>query len=305
MLAGMASVHSERSLRRWHYFAVLAEEMNFTRAAARLHIAQPSLSQQIKSLERDLGVPLLNRAGSRFTLTDAGEQAVVEIAPLLRDYQNAIDRIRDAGLGRAGELRIAYTHSSAAELPSTLVARFRAANPQTQVRTRTGWTARNITALQHDEVDVAFVRAPVDAPYIETIVVADDEIAIVVPSDHPLAGRAEIAVADIAREPVVLWPRENGPGAYDSMIAQLWPDRAPTIVHEEPDDEQLLLAVAAGSGIAPIVLSKALSLRTDGVEIRRIAEPRPSLPLAVAVRAEGRRPIVERFLAMAAPRRQR
>jgi DNA-binding transcriptional LysR family regulator len=288
-------------LRRWHYFAVLAEEMHFTKAAARLFVSQPSLSQQIRAFEAELGVALLDRTGPRFALTEAGRVAAEEARDLLGHLERARGAVTAAGRGDAGRLRIAYTRSAPGPLAGDLVAAYRERHPGVEIALETGWTSLNLARLAAGEIDAGFVRPPVTAPGIEVAVVGSEEVLLALPSAHPLARhRGRIRRAWIAAEPVVFWPRENGPGQYDAISGQVWPGGLPPIVREEPEDEQLVRAVAEGAGIAAVPEHRARALRRRGVVLRRLAAPVPRIDLGLAWRAGPLSAVVRAFVDLAA-----
>ncbi|WP_410625398.1 LysR family transcriptional regulator [Amycolatopsis sp. cmx-8-4] len=288
-------------LRRWHYFAVLVEEMHFTRAAARLFVSQPSLSQQIRAFEAELGVALLDRSGPRFALTDAGRVAATEARELLDRLDRARGVITAAGRGDSGRLRIAYTRSAPGPLAGDLVAAYRARHPGVELALETGWTSFNLARLAAGEIDLGFVRPPVTHPGVAVAAVGSEEVLIALPSGHVLARRrGRLRRAWIAAEPVVFWPRENGPGQYDAISAQVWPAGVPPIVREEPEDEQLMRAVAEGAGIAAVPEHRARALRRKGVVLRRLEEPVPRIDLGLAWRAGSVSSVVQAFVDLAA-----
>ena len=290
-------------LRRWHYFAVLAEEMHFTRAAARLFVSQPSLSQQIRAFEAELGVALLDRSGPRFALTEAGRVAAVEARTLLGQLHRARGIIAAAGRGDTGRLRVAYTRSAPGPLAGDLVAAYRERHPGVAIELETGWTSLNLARLESGEIDICFVRTPVTHPGAEVAVIGSEEVLIVLPAGHRLARRqGRIDRAEIAREPVVFWPRENGPGQYDAISGQVWPGGVPQIVREEPEDEQLMRAVADGAGLAAVPEHRARALRTKGVVLRRLTDPVPRVELGLARRTGPISPVVQAFFDLAVPR---
>ncbi len=287
-------------LRRWHYFAVLAEEMHFTRAAARLFVSQPSLSQQIRAFEAELGVALLDRSGPRFTLTEAGRVAAEEARELVGQLHRARGIVAAAGRGDTGRLRIAYTRSAPGPLAGDVVAAYRAEHPNVTLELETGWTSLNLARLESGEIDICFVRTPVTRRDTEVVVIGREEVLIVLPAGHRLARRqGRIAREEIAREPVVFWPRENGPGQYDAISGQVWPGGVPEIVREEPEDEQLMRAVAEGAGLAAVPEHRARALRTRGVVLRRLTEPVPRIELGLARRAGPVSPVVKAFFDLA------
>jgi DNA-binding transcriptional LysR family regulator len=290
-------------LRRWHYFAVLAEEMHFTRAAARLFVSQPSLSQQIRAFEAELGVALLDRSGPRFALTEAGRVAAAEARELLDRLDRARGVITAAGRGDSGRLRIAYTRSAPGPLAGDLVAAYRSRFPGVELALETGWTSLNLARLAAGEIDVGFVRPPVTHPGVEVATVGVEEVLIALPSGHALARRrGRLRRAWIATEPVVFWPRDNGPGQYDAISSQVWPAGVPPIVREEPEDEQLMRAVAEGAGIAAVPEHRARALRRRGVVLRRLEDPVPVIDLGLAWRAGSGSPAVRAFVDLASGR---
>ncbi|MFD8705290.1 LysR family transcriptional regulator [Kitasatospora sp. NPDC059648] len=287
-------------LRRMRYFSVLAEELNFTRAARRLRVAQPALSQQIQALERQLGVRLVERTSRGCTLTPIGGAVAEEARQLLRQVAEADRRITAVARGQQGRLRVAYTRSARGGVCDALMSEFRERYPRVGVALQTGWTAHNVRELLAGRLDAAFVRPPLDVPGLACRILAEEELLLAVPSGHPLAhGRGRVDRSRIGDEPVVLWPRDNGPGMHASITGQLWPDRPPRIVREEPDDEQLLLAVAAGHGIAPIPEGRARVFRIPGVSLRRLTRPVPTVTLGLAHAPRTASPAVQLLLAMA------
>lgn len=288
-------------LRRLRYFTVLAQELNFTRAAARLLIAQPALSQQIMILEREVGTALVERGSRGCALTPIGVVVAAEAEQLLAHVAAAEERIRSAVRGQRGYLRLAYTRSARGGPTDSLVSEFRARNPDVELVVQTGWTAHNIAELLAGRLDLAFVRPPVETPGIRCHHVGTEELLLAVPADHPLARRRRITRDLIADEPAILWPRENGPGMYDRIVSQFWP-RGAHIAREEADDEQLLLAVSTGAGIAPVPEGRARALRIPGVRLRHLTAPTPTVDLAVAYPVRAVTPAVQLFLQQLLPR---
>jgi DNA-binding transcriptional LysR family regulator len=128
--------------------------------------------------------------------------------------------------------------------------------------------------------------------------IAREELLVAVPADHPLARERRVTRGRIAAEPVILWPRENAPGMHDLITRQLWPDGGPRIVREEPDDEQLLLSVASGTGIAPVPEGRARALRIPGVRLKRVTAPMPTVDLALAHQSASATPVLRGLLGL-------
>ncbi|MFJ8579994.1 LysR family transcriptional regulator [Micromonospora sp. NPDC093277] len=286
-------------LRRLHYFAVLAEELHFTRAAARLRVAQPALSQQIRALERQLGVPLVHRTSRGCTLTEVGARVADEATRLLAEVDAGAARIRDLVRGRGGRLRLAYTRSARGGRVDALVARFRAAHPEVEVVPETAWTAPNVAGLLAGRLDAAFVRPPVDEAALACRTVDTEELLLALPAGHPLAaGRRRVSRAEVVDLPAVMWPRDNGPGMFDRTIAQVWPHGGFRLVRQEPDDEQLLRAVAQGDVVAAVPAGRARALRLRGVRLRRFTAPTPTVDVALAWPRDSTNPALRRLLAL-------
>lgn len=300
MMGGMVEAPGAWSdLRRLRSFVVLADELHFTRAAARLRIAQPALSQQIRALERQLGVPLVHRTSRGCTLTEVGARVADEAARLLAEVDAATARIRDLARGRGGRLRLAYTRSARGGRVDTLIARFRAAHPGVEVVSETAWTAPNVAGLLAGRLDAAFVRPPVDEPALACRTVDTEELLLALPAGHPLAaGRRRIGRAEVVDLPAVMWPRENGPGMFDRTIAQVWPRGGFRLVRHEPDDEQLLRAVAEGDVVAAVPAGRARALRLPGVRLRRFAAPTPTVDVGLAWPVDSTNPALHALLAL-------
>jgi len=285
-------------LDRLRSFRALAEELHFTRAAGRLHLTQPALSQQIQALERQLGAALVRRGPRGCVLTEVGVLVAGEAERLLADADAAAARIRAAAHGRDGRVRLAYTRSARGGRVDALIARFRREHPLVEVVPETGWTAPNVAGLLAGRFDVAFVRPPLDEPALTCRFVDSEEVLLAVPARHPLAARRRIGRADVTGAPAVMWPRENGPGMYDRIIAQVWPDGGFRLIRHEPDDEQLLRAVAEGSVIAAVPAGRARALTMPGVRLRRFTAPVPTVDIALAYPSDTTNPAVHRLVAL-------
>ncbi|MDR7273593.1 LysR family transcriptional regulator [Catenuloplanes atrovinosus] len=286
---------SGADLDRLRSFGVLAEELHFTRAARRLHLTQPALSQRIGALERQLGARLVRRDPHGCTLTEVGAQVAEEARRLIAEADATAARIRDAARGQDGRLRLAYTRSARGGRVDALIRAFRRAYPQVEVVPETGWTAPNVAGLLAGRFDAAFVRPPLDEPALICVHVDDEELLCAVPDGHRLARRRRVSRADVAGEPAVMWPRENGPGMFDRTIAQVWPDGGLHLVRHEPDDEQLLRAVAEGSVIAAVPAGRARALKVPGVRLRRFTTPVPTVEIGLAFPRDHATPAADRL----------
>ena len=257
-------------LRRLQYFAVVAQELHFRRAAERLHIAQPGLSQQIKVLERELGADLFDRGPQGVTLTAAGTVLLEEGVPLLGQLDRVEERVRAVAEGRRSQLRVVHTRSVSGGLPDEVVHRFRKQYPEVDVLVDSAWTTRNLQMLRAGEVEAAFVRLPLsEADDLQVLPLGRTEVVVALPEKHPLTRRRALDPADLTGLPVVSWPRAQAPGYFDDLQSRVWGGTAPEVVLWEPDPEHVLAAVAAGTGVSVLDRDRAMKLSPRGVTIRR------------------------------------
>lgn len=274
----------------------VANHMNFTRAAADLNVAQSALSQQIKVLEREIGVTLIDRRGPRIDLTDAGRVAVQEARYLIVTADRALARIR-AAVRDSGELRIAHTRSWAGGSIARAIREFRVRYPEVSIDEHRGFTARNLELALEGVVDVAVVRPPVEGTRNLVVRVLDrEELLLAVPASHAFAKQTWVEPEQLSEQPVVFWPRANGPGMYDRIVEQFWAESGPRVVRTEADDEQVLHAVAAGVGVAPMPAGRAAAFRVAGVYLCKVAGPTKHLDVGIAYRHDNPNAALRKFL---------
>ncbi|GGG27257.1 LysR family transcriptional regulator [Rhodococcoides trifolii] len=292
------------NLRRLEYFVVLAKELHFGRAAERLHLAQPGLSQQIKVFEKECGVKLFERNSHGVTLTEAGRVLLEEGQAILDQVERTLTRVRASGDGRAGTLRIVLTRSVAFGLPDTLVNEFSERYPGVEVTRDVAWTARNVEMLRAGDVDAAFVRLPLDnEPDIDVLRLGDTEAVVVCPVDHRLAAKHRIERGDLSGETLISWPRAQAPGYFDEMQRDIFGDDPPTSIVWEPDPEHLMAAVDGNRGVAVVDSERASTLRSDKVVIRKFAPPVPRFGFGVAWQHRRDEPVLVSFVRMCRERR--
>jgi DNA-binding transcriptional LysR family regulator len=272
-------------LRQLRAFAVVAEERHFVRAAERLGIAQPSLSQQIRRLEDELGVELLIRTSRRLELTDAGRAFLVRAREALDHAEVAVAAARRAGRGDLGHLRIgAVDWALGAVIPGVLRA-FAVDRPSVTTEVRDLAVARQIAELQDGRLDVAFVHAPLAAEGLRTHALRAERLVVLLPADHPLAARSELTLEAVAAEPLVLRTAAVGGGARASVLELFARHGQVPRVAQEPEGLDAVLAlVAAGTGLSVQPEPVLALLRADVVA--RPLEGAPSTPrLELAWRA--------------------
>ncbi|MBW1596294.1 LysR substrate-binding domain-containing protein [Streptomyces sp. JJ38] len=251
-------------------FAVVAEELHFGRAAARLHLSQPGLSYRVKALEEALGYQVLARNRRGVRLTSAGEVLLAGARRLLGEAHRVVD---DGGRVARGELATVRVGFVGTALYSLLPAVLRAARvryPALQVRVAEHKSADQVRLLQLGQLDLGLVHLPVDPDSgLETTPVLEDPVGVALPDGHRLAGEDAIALADLAGDAFVLFPRELEPRTYDRYTeACVAAGFAPRVAHEATGLQTILALVAAGMGVAFVARSVARDLTRSGVVFR-------------------------------------
>lgn len=283
-------------LRHLQDFLAVAEEQHFGRAAARLGIAQPPLSQQIQRLEAALEVKLFDRSRRGATLTAAG-RALAARAPVVLEAAAALrEDVLEATRGRKGVLRIGAGASASLGVVPEMISRFRARHPDVVVRLDDRASEPHAERLRQRLIDIALLRSPV--PGMQATVVREERILAVVPDTHRLARRRSVRVADLRDEPFVLIPRESAPEFHDEVQAGF--ARAgfiACVVAQATEWATVASMVAAGMGItvAPTSVSTMPRAGTSHVQLRD-SDVRVQL---LAVSRDEDAPLVRAFVAEA------
>jgi len=239
-------------LRHIRYFVAVAEELHFRRAAERLHVAQPAVSEQIRKLEEELGVRLFDRTQHKVALTDAGAALLTEAHRVLRHAEAARLAARNA-IGRPGsELRIGYVPTALLASIPRIVRRVGAAMPTLQTTMEPGAGVELVDAVRAGELDVAVVSLPVPAAGVRVTHLGDQGAVAVFPVSHAHAMKPHVSLAQIAPERIVVLPRDVDRPFYDAVLAACHDAGISPTLLEMPDAQidRMLLAVATGNGMA-------------------------------------------------------
>jgi DNA-binding transcriptional LysR family regulator len=289
-------------LRQLRSFVAVAEELHFRRAAERLHLAQPSVSQQIRTLEAELGVQLFDRNRRGATLTRAGSALLDEARDLLTRADRAAAIARATGTGERGRLRMSLTRSLTGGVAGAIVTAYRARYPDVELALSLGTTMLHVEQLHAGEIDVGFVRPPLeDEPEFEVQRLGREPMVCVLPTGHRLTRRTTVRPRDIRGEPLVWWPEAHGPGAWREVRAEVCGEPPwPPLARAEPEEERIVTAVAEGAGISFIMLGRSRSLRIPGAVYRRFAPPEPTMGIAIAWRRGDNLPTLVRLRELAA-----
>ncbi len=273
-------------LRHLRYFVAVATDLHFGRAAARLYVSQPALSQQILNLEAELGVSLFVRDRRRVELSPAGVTLLPEAQAILDRVDAATALVRSVGAGSRGRLRVAVTPSLPGGMVEAVVEEFRHRYTDIDFELGSGTTSQNLSALRRGTMQLVVVHPPIPAiSDVTCLEIASEPIVVGLASNHPLTKHRRLHRDHLAGHPLVYFPRRADPGLHDRMLAEVYgPDDVPDIVRLEPSDDRRVVAVAEGTGLTLLLRSRADTLRTKGVVYRRFATPEPSVRVGLAYR---------------------
>ncbi|MCG2622024.1 LysR substrate-binding domain-containing protein [Arthrobacter sp. I2-34] len=282
--------------RHLRYFVAVAEERHFGRAAARLHMAQPPLSQQIKQLEERLGTRLLSRSTRKVELTAAGELLLERGRRILEDLDSLESDVAQVGAGVRGVLRVGFTGSATYRLMPQIVREAKEKVPGLLLNVQGEMlTPQLVAALEDHSLDVAVLRPPVRSAGLELKFLKHDELVVALPDDSPWAESGILSLEQLAGEPFVSYP-------MDSAVTGIFLDACrktgffPRIVQEAKETSTLLSFVAAGAGMALIpATTRTFAIR--GTVFRPLRDA-PVVDLAVAWRADDRSPLLANFISL-------
>lgn len=289
-------------LRHLRYCVAIADEASFTRASARLRVAQPALSRLIKATEAEIGVELFQRQSRGVALTAPGRIFIESARVILAEVENAIEKARRAGRGETGLLRIGFTGSASFNPFITRAIRdYRAAYPHVDVELIEEATAPLLARFRENRLDVAFLRpAPGEVDHLWRMPALSEPLMVALPSEHPQAARKRVDLKKLAREDFILYPRQNGRALFD-LIVSVCRDAgfSPQVLQIAPQLTSIVNLVAAGIGLS-IVPASIAQVTTTGVVYRPIAgasararitlvrtpspEPRPAVVFTELVR---------------------
>jgi DNA-binding transcriptional LysR family regulator len=292
-------VPHERSrveLRHFRYFVAVAEELHFGRAAQRLHISQPPLSQQIAALEKEIGVSLLRRTSRSVELTEAGRRFLQEARETLALARSAVDMARRAARGEVGRIQVGFV--PACGVIPTAIRRFLRRFPEVQVTLRSMASAEQLEAVRLGRLDVGFVHLPIAVPGLESELVESHQLMVALPARHRLAGRRTIPWRALQGETFIGFPRAAAPGAYDVLMGRLREaGLVPHVVHETDSLLARLRMVGAGVGVS-LLPAYALNFDHPGVSLRPLGKPRTAAEIGIVHNPRRVTPALKHFLAV-------
>lgn len=284
-------------LRHLHYFIAVAEHENVTRAAAALHVAQPSLSRQIRDLEDELGVELFERQANSLRLTDTGRVFLDEAREVVRRAERAVLTVRAAAAGRAGEIRLGFAPSLAIDLLPRILRQFQQQYPEARVLMQDLSTREMLDGVLEQSLHLALAVGvePHLLGGLEFDLLERHQVCVAMAHDHPLAGRGPVTLAELEGQPWVVFRTADYPEYHAWMRGIVAAGGGRVEIGEEHDGVfSLIAAVESGRGVALV------SERLEGMSGRRLAivplaPPPPPLLVGLASRPGPLAPMVERF----------
>lgn len=292
--------------RRLRYFVVVAEELSFSRAAGRLYLSQPALSQQIRKLEEEVGVDLLHRSNKRrVELTEAGRVLFEGARRALVQVDQSLKAAREVGGATKSRLGIGFPEYVNHTPIGTILNTFRRRRPDVELEEHEllviQQTLQQIDQLRRGEIDLGFLLLPVEDEALELEHMLRVELLAALPEDHRLADLPEIPMRALRDERLLLFSRRFHPGSYDYIVkccrdAGFEPD---IVMRNEPQlysGSTTYRMVSSGLGVAVVVPPLNLPSRPSGVVFRPLKDPAPALNLAAAWLKENSSPNLQAFL---------
>ncbi len=284
-------------IRHIRYFLAVAEEQNFTRAAAKIGIGQPPLSQQIKDLEREIGAPLFHRLAHGAELTEVGKAFHQEAVHVLSQVERAKSAAQSAARGITGRLRVGFSASAIFNaIVPTAIRAFQQAYPEVNLSLNESNTSQLLTKLANEELDVVFIRpGSIKLDSFDFQLLDEEPMKIVLPHEHPLAMHTALPLMALRDEPFVMFPRTIGYSLYDEIIvACRKAGFDPKIGQVVPQISSVVTLVAAGLGVS-IVPASIAQVKIHGIEYLDIEGDAPIARLAIASRRHEHSIVVQHF----------
>lgn len=283
-------------LRHLRYFMAVAAELHFGRAAERLHMAQPPLSQQIRQLEAELGFQLFHRTKRSVVLTEAGQVFLEDCQRIFRQLEQAIATGRQVSRGEMGQLVIGFVSSAAYSVLPDILRSFRLQVPGVSLELHELTTDQQLQWLRERRLDIGFVRSPIEESGCNLMTILQEPLVVALPEHHALRHQPQVSLQSLIGESFILFPRPLAPGLYDQIISLCQQAKfSPNVVQEAIQMQTIVSLVAAEIGIAIVPISLQ-NLQRTGVIYKPLQEPTPKAEIALMWRQNERSPLVQRLL---------
>jgi DNA-binding transcriptional LysR family regulator len=291
------------NLRHLQFFVMLTDELNFSRAAERLHVAQPALSRQISLLEQRLGAQLFDRGARPLRLTEAGHYFSAETRQMLANYERATLATREIGLGKRGWLGIGFTRSAMYSVLPTAVKAFNRTHPDVELKLFEMLTEEQADALHEHRIHVGIGRQAQTVAGCSSLLLLRERLMIALAPDHPLAENKAVRIAQLAQSPLVLYPKHPNAG-FARFVESLYQDAGltPRVAHHAYEIQTAIALVGGGLGITYVGESVARHSRPDVVyrPLQGVGASRTTT-LTASFRSDDLTPHLHAFLKTLAP----
>lgn len=283
-------------LRHLKYFIAVAEELHFGRAAARLYIAQPPLSQQIKQLEKEIGVVLFNRTKRTVELTEAGKVFQREAYAVLERLDKGIIKAQQAARGEAGWLSIGFVSSINYEILPNVLREFRRQCPDVDIFLQEMHNPEQNQSLLEKRIHIGFARMPSESRELISQVVAREPLIVALPASHELAAKSHLKLCDLVNEPFIIFSQSR-PSPFYEFVVRLCAEAGfqPKVVQQVGEIQTALGLVAAEIGVT-LVPASTINLHREGVIYKTLAAPEAVIEMMMQYRKDETSPVVARFL---------
>lgn len=284
-------------LRQMKYFLALAQELHFGRAAARLHMAQPPLTRQIRGLEEELGAVLFLRTPKGVELTAAGQALLDEVPNILSLAQRARDRAQQAGQGLIGQLDVGIFGSGVLDVIPRLLASFHRARPEVRIELHNLTKDEQLQALRERRITIGFNRLVPAEPGLGVQTVLQEKLVVGLPETHPLCAQQEITLRDLDGAPMIVYPNTPLPGLAQEVASAFHREGIRLNVVQAVEDVLTCVALVAGGFGACITTQSATSLRLPGVEYRPLrSRYLRDIELSCLYRTDDMSPVLAAFM---------
>jgi DNA-binding transcriptional LysR family regulator len=286
-------------LRHLRYFVAVAEELNFSRAARRLRMAQPPLSVAIRQLEGELGTELFWRSSREVVLTEAGRVFLEGARRTLAEAESAVAAARRAGAGELGSLRIGFSWSARFETLPVLGQAFRSHRPDVELLTEEMWNSRMTAALHDGTIDLAVALCPEVAGDLSFAPIRREQVVVLLAASHDLAGADAISLSALAGEEFVFFPRELAPRLYDTFVGFCRQAGFEPTVSKESFHTGWELGVLSDVQVVSLVPESVAHALPEGVCALPLAQPRAGLETSLITRLDDPSPTLAAFVEVA------
>jgi DNA-binding transcriptional LysR family regulator len=282
--------------RHLRYFVAVAEELNFRKAAERLHLAQPALTRQIQAMEMAMGVQLFERDKRHVALTSAGRAAFERSRQLLRDMDDLVLATQRAAKGEIGSLRVGFISFVAYEYLPAILRAFREKFPDVGVELHEFLVMQQFEMLLDGRIDVAVLRPLYKDSRIATKTIVRSRFVAALRADHPLLRKKSICMEDLSQEDFVSLPKRLGPSFHAQIMGFCsGAGFLPKVVHEASDAQAVVGLVGAGMGVA-VVPESVAKLNTAGVEYRLVSGLPETAEIVLAWRSDNTSEVLKHFI---------